>query len=81
LSFVNNWRKVDGCSLLRAEGFPCILDVLYGGLRISKLVFLLKKEKCFSAVFVKKKFIPQNPGAGSGTGSATLEAGLTSFLF
>jgi hypothetical protein len=26
-----------GCSLLRAEGFFCILDVLYGGLGIGKL--------------------------------------------
>ncbi len=29
------WRA--GCSLLRAEGFSCSLDVLYGDLRISKL--------------------------------------------
>jgi hypothetical protein len=31
-----------GCSLLRAEGFSCSLDVLYGGLGISKLQFLTK---------------------------------------
>jgi hypothetical protein len=31
-----------GCSLLRAEGFFCSLGVLYGGLGISKLQFLIK---------------------------------------
>jgi hypothetical protein len=30
------------CSLLRAEGFSCSLGVLYGGLGISKLQFLIK---------------------------------------
>ncbi len=34
-----------GCSLLRAEGFSCSLGVLYGGLGISKLQFLIKKQK------------------------------------
>ena len=34
-----------GCSLLRAEGFSCSLGVLYGGLGISKLQFLIKKIK------------------------------------
>jgi hypothetical protein len=29
-----------GCFLLRAEGFFCNLDVLYGGLGIGKLYFL-----------------------------------------
>jgi hypothetical protein len=32
-----------GCSLLWAEGFSCSLGVLYGGLGISKLQFLIKK--------------------------------------
>jgi hypothetical protein len=32
-----------GCSLLRTEGFSCSLGVLYGGLGISKLQFLIKK--------------------------------------
>jgi hypothetical protein len=40
-----------GCSLLRAEGFSCSLDFLYGGQGISKLQFLIKKEKKISAVF------------------------------
>jgi hypothetical protein len=34
-----------GYSLLRAEGFSCSLGVLYGGLEISKLQFLIKKIK------------------------------------
>ncbi len=37
----NNLRNFkfssDGCSLLRAEGFFCNLDVFYGGLGIGKL--------------------------------------------
>jgi hypothetical protein len=40
-----------GCSLLRAEGFFCSLDVLYGGLGIGKLQILIKKIlHFFSAV-------------------------------
>jgi hypothetical protein len=31
------------CSLLRAEGFFCNFDVLYGGLGIGKLKFLIKR--------------------------------------
>ncbi len=34
-----------GCSFLRAEDFFCSLGVLYGGLGISKLQFLIKKIK------------------------------------
>jgi hypothetical protein len=34
-----------GCSPLRDEGFSCSLDVLYGGLGISKLQFLIYKKK------------------------------------
>ncbi len=34
-----------GCSLLSAEGFSCSLDVLCGGLRISKYIFWSIKEK------------------------------------
>jgi hypothetical protein len=33
---------ITGCSLLKAEGFSCSLGVLYGGLGISKLQFLIK---------------------------------------
>ncbi len=36
-----------GSSLLRAEGFSCSLDVLYGGLGISKLKFLIQKFSYF----------------------------------
>ncbi len=32
-----------GCSLLRDEGFSCSVGVLYGGLGIRKLQFLIKK--------------------------------------
>ncbi len=32
-----------GCSLLSTEGFSCSLGVLYGGLGISKLQFLINK--------------------------------------
>ncbi len=44
-----------GCSLLRAEGFSCSLGVLYEGLGISKLQFLIKKiEVKFPAnIFLK----------------------------
>jgi hypothetical protein len=40
-------------SFLWTEGFSCSLDVLYGGLGISKLQFLMKKErkKIFSCIF------------------------------
>jgi hypothetical protein len=40
------------CSLLRAEGFSCSLGVLFGGLGIRKLQFLIKKiETKFPAIF------------------------------
>ncbi len=35
---------------MRAEGFFCNLDILYGGLGIGKLQFLIKKINFFSAV-------------------------------
>ncbi len=35
---------------MRAEGFFCNLDMLYGGLGIGKLQFLIKKIFFFSAV-------------------------------
>jgi hypothetical protein len=43
--------------LLRAEGFFCNLDILYGGLGIGKMQFLIKKNliyfsaKIFFAIF------------------------------
>jgi hypothetical protein len=33
-----------GKSLMRAKGFSCSLDFFYGGLVISKLQFLIKKD-------------------------------------
>ncbi len=47
-----------GCSLLRAEGLSCSLNVQYEGIRISKLQFSIKKS-----------FGHQNPGSGLWTGS------------
>jgi hypothetical protein len=45
---------------LRAEGFSCILGVLYGGPEISKLQFSTKKK--ISAVKFFNLFGDQNPG-------------------
>jgi hypothetical protein len=42
-----------GCFLLRAEGFSCCLGVLYEGLGINKLQFLIKRK-------MKIKFIAVN---------------------
>ncbi len=57
-------RKKVGCSLLRAEGFSCSLGVLYGGLGISKLQFLIKKEnKIFHLFFSSSIFGHQNHGS------------------
>ncbi len=60
------WRKFKfwsaRCSLLRNEDFSCSLDVLYEGLEISKLQFLIKKYKfLFSCKFLQI-FGHQNPG-------------------
>jgi hypothetical protein len=42
------------CSLLRAEGFSCSLDVLFGGLGISKLkIFIEKRYKNFRCIFIQ----------------------------
>jgi hypothetical protein len=68
-----------GCSLLRAEGFSCSLDVLYGGLGISKLQLLLQKiSNFFPAVSFFSIYGHKNLGwvwmgngiqpAGSGSG-------------
>ncbi len=63
---------------MRAEGFFCNLDILYGGLGIGKLQFLSKKFNFFSAVIffqflVIKALDPDwspasNAGSGSGSG-------------
>jgi hypothetical protein len=49
-----------GCSLLRAEG------VLYGGLGISKLQFLIKKIEIKFPFINFFNFRSSNPGSGSG---------------
>jgi hypothetical protein len=43
--------------VLRAEGFSCSWDVLYSGLGISKLQFLIKNIKFFSSNFFQFFFI------------------------
>jgi hypothetical protein len=55
-----------GCSLLRAEGFSCRLGVLYGGLGISKLQFLIKKVKIKFPAINFLQFRSSNPGSRSG---------------
>jgi hypothetical protein len=71
-----------GCFLLRAEGFSCSLGVLFGGLGISKLQFLIKKiEIKFPAInffsILGHQTLDPDPGSGSairknaGSGSAS----------
>ncbi len=47
--------------LLRAEDFSCSLDVLYEGLDISKLQFLIKQYQIFSAVNFLKLLVIKTP--------------------
>jgi hypothetical protein len=54
-----------GCSHFRAEGFSCILDVLYVGLEIKNK----KKKKKISSVIFLSVFGHKNPGSESGTGT------------
>jgi hypothetical protein len=49
------------CSLLRYEGFSCSLDVLYGGLGISKLQFDKKKSAVNFVQFLVIKTLGPNP--------------------
>ncbi len=67
-----------GCSLLRAEGCSCSMDVLYGGLGISKLQFLIQKISNF---FFSRKFVGhQNPGSRSGPGAGFTVSGSETLL-
>jgi hypothetical protein len=52
--------------LFWAEAFSCNLDILYGGLGISKLHFFIIKRfsKNFGCIFFSSIFGHQNPGAG-----------------
>ncbi len=50
------------CSLLRAEGLSCSLDVLYEGLGISETQLIKKNTKLFSAVIFFIIFGHQNSG-------------------
>jgi hypothetical protein len=62
-----NFMFCAGCPLLRAEGFSCSLDVLYGGIGIRQLQFLIKLKKlsnfCFSSKFFSI-FGHKTPGSG-----------------
>ncbi len=96
----NNRKKLinfifwsDGCSLLKAKNFSFRLDVLYGGLGINKLQFLIRNRKkkmlalFFSQIFVIKTLILIRSGsvsvsrfswdAGSGSVSGFYESGST----
>jgi hypothetical protein len=48
----------------KAEGFSCSLDVLYGGLGISKLQFLIQKMKKNVQLLFFFNFWSSNPGSG-----------------
>ncbi len=62
------------CSLVRDEGLSCILYVLYGGLGISKLQFLIKKDKnIFQLYSSSSVFGHQNPGSGLDPDSDSFE--------
>ncbi len=52
-----------GRSLLKAEGFSRTVDVLYGGLGLSKLQFLIKKESDLFSCTFPPSFCHQNPGS------------------
>ncbi len=47
----SSFERPAKCSHLRAKGFSCSLDVLYGGLGKSKLQLLIKQKLIFSAFF------------------------------
>ncbi len=53
-----------GCSLLRAGGFSCNLDVLNGDLGISKLQFMIKKYQTFFQLEIFINFGHKNPEYG-----------------
>jgi hypothetical protein len=67
------WRKFKfwsaRCSLLRDEDFSCSLCVLYGGLGISKLQFLIKKISALD--FDPEPALTKNAESGTVSGSAT----------
>jgi hypothetical protein len=60
-----------GCFLLRAEGFSCSLEVIYGGLGISKLLtYLFLKDKfVFSCIYSKNSVAISHAGTSTGTGT------------
>jgi hypothetical protein len=97
-NYSQKWKEIQNfdvfkCwgSLLRAEGFSCSLRVLYGGLGISKLQFLIKKiEIKFPAIIAilghqtldpeSGSAIRKNAGSGSVSGSALNQCGFETLL-
>ncbi len=62
---------------MRAEGFFCNLDVLYGGLGIGKLQFLIKKKfNFFSSCNFFFKFWSLKPWIRIGSGSGSIRIGI-----
>ncbi len=62
-----------GWSLLRAEGFFCNLDILYGGLGKGKLLFLIKKNFFFQLLFIFN-FWSLKPWIRIGSGSGLVSS-------
>ncbi len=58
-----------GWRLLRAEGFFCNLYILYGGLGIGKLQFLIKKKFNFFSDVIFFQFLVIKPWTRIGSGS------------
>jgi hypothetical protein len=72
-------RTVHKFHLLRAKGFSCSLDVLSGGLEISKLQFFGKKNDTiiFQLYFLFNVWSSKPCNAGSGSDSGFNETGST----
>jgi hypothetical protein len=68
-----------GWPLLRAEGFFYNLDILYGGLGIGKLQFLIKAVVFFQFLVIKAldPYWSPTSNSGSGSGSGKNEHGST----
>ncbi len=77
--FKNLCFEVLGCSLLKAEGFYCNLDVLYEGLGISKLKIQTKNYQSSSGHQTTGSgldpYSARNSAYNAGSGSAINESG------
>ncbi len=61
-----------GWPLLWAPGFFCNLDILYGGLGIGKVQFLIKKKLIFFSVVIFFNFWSLKPWIRIGSGSVSV---------